>query len=244
MAPRVLAGSGAGASASAEFARRNRGRWWRLPVFRMLEVVGVGAAIFTAFAIRGAGHGAAVLGALLAVGAGWAAVRVRPESDPGRWQRGAAGERATAALLQALPKRFVVGHDLPVPGSTANIDHVVIGPTGVFVIDSKAYRGRLRVRRGRLWAGERAVDAGPAAWEAAVVSEVTGARARAVLAIHGSGLRRRGLDDGGVWIVPASRVAAVVAGGRRSRWSRRQAGTRLGRTAVGAMAGKIAATLS
>jgi len=32
----------------------------------------------------------------------------------------------------------VVFHDLAVPGNTsANIDHLVIGPTGVFVIDSK-----------------------------------------------------------------------------------------------------------
>jgi hypothetical protein len=244
MAPRVLAGSGAGASAAAEFARRSRARWWRLPVFRLLEVVAVGAAVFAAFAVRGAGPGAAVLGAAVAGGAGWAAARVRPETDPERWRRGADGERTTAALLQALPRRFVVGHDLAVPGSAANIDHVVIGPTGIFVIDTKAYRGRLGVRRRRLWAGRREVDAGPAAWEAALVSEVAGVPVRAVLAVHGSGLRRRGVDDNGVWIVPAARVATVVARGRRSGWSRPQAGTRLGRTAIEAIAGEIAATFS
>jgi hypothetical protein len=38
----------------------------------------------------------------------------------------------------------VVFHDLAVPGSPANVDHLVIGPTGVFVIDSKRWRGRVR----------------------------------------------------------------------------------------------------
>jgi hypothetical protein len=45
-------------------------------------------------------------------------------------------------------------HDLAVPGSRANIDHMVIGPGGVFVIDSKQYRGRLQLDpSGRLWHG-------------------------------------------------------------------------------------------
>jgi hypothetical protein len=34
--------------------------------------------------------------------------------------------------------------DLAVPGRRANTDHLAIGPGGVFVIDSKQYRGRLR----------------------------------------------------------------------------------------------------
>jgi hypothetical protein len=57
-------------------------------------------------------------------------------------------------------------HDLAVPGSRANIDHLVIGPGGVFVIDSKHHRGRLQLDgSGRLWHGRysraptlRAVD--------------------------------------------------------------------------------------
>jgi hypothetical protein len=48
----------------------------------------------------------------------------------------------------------VVLHDLAVPGSRANLDHLVIGPGGVFVVDSKQYRGRLQLDpSGRLWHG-------------------------------------------------------------------------------------------
>ena len=40
---------------------------------------------------------------------------------------------------------WAVVHDLALPQSQANIDHLLIGPGGVFVIDSKQYRGRLQL---------------------------------------------------------------------------------------------------
>jgi Nuclease-related domain len=95
-----------------------------------------------------------VLGALAAVAAGWG-LRFRPSPDAVAWRRGAAGERRTARLLDPLERQgWAVLHDLAVPGSRANIDHLVIGPGGVFVIDSKQYRGRLQLDGvGRLWYG-------------------------------------------------------------------------------------------
>jgi hypothetical protein len=67
----------------------------------------------------------------------------------------AAGERRTARLLGPLERHgWAVLHDLAVPGSRANLDHLVIGPGGVFVIDSKQYRGRLQLDpTGGLWHG-------------------------------------------------------------------------------------------
>ena len=62
------------------------------------------------------------------------------------WERGADGEVATAMVLQGLPTGWVVLHDLHWPGRRfANIDHVVIGPPGVFVVDSKNWSGRIEV---------------------------------------------------------------------------------------------------
>ena len=93
----------------------------------------------------GAGPDWPLLG--LALGTGGAAMVLWPRYDPSRWARGAAGELATAALLEHLPGRqWVVLHDLALPGSRANVDHLVIGPTGVWVVDTKAYRARLDVR--------------------------------------------------------------------------------------------------
>jgi hypothetical protein len=97
---------------------------------------------------------ALVLGAVAAVAAGWG-LRFQPGPDAVAWRQGAVGERRTARLLAGLERQgWVVLHDLAVPGSRANIDHLVVGPGGVFVIDSKQYRGRLQLDpSGRLWHG-------------------------------------------------------------------------------------------
>jgi hypothetical protein len=95
-----------------------------------------------------------VLGTLATVAAGWG-LRFQPSPDAVAWRRGAAGERRTARLLAALERHgWAVLHDLALPGSRANLDHLAIGPGGVFVIDSKHYRGRLQLDpSGRLWHG-------------------------------------------------------------------------------------------
>jgi hypothetical protein len=54
-------------------------------------------------------------------------------------QRGAAGEIGVGAILQTFPDNFYVINDLTTP--FGNLDHVVVGPTGVFVIDTKNWRG-------------------------------------------------------------------------------------------------------
>jgi hypothetical protein len=54
-------------------------------------------------------------------------------------QRGAAGEIGVGSILQKFPDNFYVINDLTTP--FGNLDHVVVGPTGVFVIDTKNWRG-------------------------------------------------------------------------------------------------------
>ena len=68
------------------------------------------------------------------------------------WGRGASGERATAKALASLPSdTWVVLHDVRWPGRPfANIDHVAIGPGGVFVIDSKNWSGSVQLDGGVL----------------------------------------------------------------------------------------------
>jgi Nuclease-related domain len=58
-----------------------------------------------------------------------AAVQAQP--GRGRLAAGSGGERRTARLLAALERHgWVVLHDLALPGSRANLDHLVIGPGG------------------------------------------------------------------------------------------------------------------
>lgn len=64
-----------------------------------------------------------------------------------RWARGADGEEI---VEQALAKRcpdIRVLHDRRIPGSRANIDHIAVAPTGVWVIDTKRYNGKLQVAK-------------------------------------------------------------------------------------------------
>ncbi|WP_345545773.1 nuclease-related domain-containing protein, partial [Microbacterium jejuense] len=58
------------------------------------------------------------------------------------WERGAIGEEVLARRLADLPDTFRVLHDRRIRGTRANIDHIVIGPTGVWVIDAKRYVGK------------------------------------------------------------------------------------------------------
>jgi hypothetical protein len=156
--------------------------------------------------------------AVVAVVAGLAGWLFRADPDPERWLRGAAGESATALLLDRLAsRRWVLRHDLRLPGSRANVDHLVIGPTGVWVVDSKAYRARLLVRRGQVWAGDYPVDVGPVAWEASRVSELLGdsVDVTPLVAVHGEGLRRRGKRCAGVRVIPAASLVRRLRRGRR-----------------------------
>ena len=56
-------------------------------------------------------------------------------------EKGNHGERVVAELLDVLDGAgWCVLHDRYKPGSAANLDHVVVGPPGVFVIDAKNWK--------------------------------------------------------------------------------------------------------
>ncbi len=76
------------------------------------------------------------------------ALSTEPQSTRA-WQSGAEGERRVAARLAELAgEEVLVLHDRRIPGSRANIDHIAIGPAGVYVIDAKRYaNAKVEVRR-------------------------------------------------------------------------------------------------
>jgi hypothetical protein len=55
------------------------------------------------------------------------------------FRKGATGEAIVGFILNNFPDDFRVIHDLTTP--FGNIDHVVIGPTGAYVIDAKNWKG-------------------------------------------------------------------------------------------------------
>lgn len=70
------------------------------------------------------------------------AVSDEPQSTAS-WARGAVGEEKLGARLDSLlsPENQVL-HDRRIPKTAANIDHIVVCPSGVVVIDAKRYQGR------------------------------------------------------------------------------------------------------
>lgn len=59
------------------------------------------------------------------------------------WDTGAKGEEMLAASLNKLfDQHVLVLHDRRIPKSKANIDHIAVTPTGVYVIDAKRYRDK------------------------------------------------------------------------------------------------------
>lgn len=62
----------------------------------------------------------------------------------------ALAEEATARTLSTLGIGFTVWHDVATHDSERKIDHIVLGPTGVFAMLSEDYGGPVRVRRGEL----------------------------------------------------------------------------------------------
>jgi len=79
----------------------------------------------------------------------------RLAQDAAAWEAGAEGERRVAEALSVLTAAFnvVVMHDrLLRPGrSQANLDHVVISPAGVHLVDAKNWAGNVTVYQGSLW---------------------------------------------------------------------------------------------
>jgi hypothetical protein len=154
-----------------------------------------------------------LVGLAVAAVVGWR-LRFRPSEQVTAWRRGAEGERRTARLLNRLTRDdYVVFHDLAVPGSPANVDHLVIGPSGMFVIDSKQWTGSIHQGTdGLVWHNHYRLDRTleTVGWEAQQVSRLLGGRAAALLCVHGAYVHGGGLHAQGVAIVPAHLLRSAL----------------------------------
>jgi hypothetical protein len=229
-----------GGSAQARWRRMRAAEWtaWtRTLPWRVAAILGIGAAGGVLGSLLAPWLGL-VLGGLAAVVAGWG-LRFRPSPDAVAWRRGATGERRTARLLEPLEQHgWAVLHDLAIPGSQANIDHLVIGPGGVFAIDSKQYRGRLQLDAvGKLWHGRYplAPAVRAASWEADQAAQVLpdpGTAVVPIIAVHGVQVPWGKVVMDGVRVVTARRLPSmlrqlpVVLGPERVAWLADQARVR------------------
>lgn len=61
------------------------------------------------------------------------------EKERMNFRKGATGEARIGYVLESFPDKYAVIHDLTTP--FGNIDHVVVRPTGAYVIDTKNWKG-------------------------------------------------------------------------------------------------------
>ncbi len=69
------------------------------------------------------------------------------------WYKGYEGEKTVKKSLKKLNGGYHIFNDVKLPGSWGNIDHIVVGPTGIFVIESKNLGG-LHIVDGDNWSAK------------------------------------------------------------------------------------------
>ncbi|MFC5825713.1 nuclease-related domain-containing protein [Nonomuraea insulae] len=150
-----------------------------------------------------------------------AVYRARSSSSVPAWRRTSVAERRTEAQLRKLERSgYRTLHARAIPGSEAQIDHLVVGPTGVYAVDSEKWDRRLpvRVQMGKkLFHGP--FDMKPrlteAKWEASqaseLISETFGREVAVVpsLAIYGPPVP---------WKIMTIRGVDVYQGDRARKW--------------------------
>lgn len=146
----------AGSSAQREYEKRRARRAEevrrRLSITIPLTIVGgIAAGLVAEHVYRGLGWLAGIV-VLLYLGLQFWGAKQHIES----YGKGAEGERKTGRVLEHRnPAGYRVLHDRRIPGSRANIDHIAIGPGGVFVIETKNYTGRLEIRGDEIFVSGR-----------------------------------------------------------------------------------------
>jgi hypothetical protein len=204
-----------GRSADTQYRRRRAAElaaWtpslsWRAPL-----VLAAGLVAGTLAAQAGLPW-AGLAGLAVAVLVGWR-LRFRPSAQARAWQRGAHGERQTARLLDRLGREgYVSFHDLALPDSAANLDHVVVGPSGVFVIDSKQWTGQVQQSAdGLVWHNHYRLDRTLATlrWQAETLGRLLGVPVAPLVCVHGARIQGGGLRTQGVAIIPATRLGRAL----------------------------------
>ena len=78
------------------------------------------------------------------------------------WGKGSEGESWLAGYIdREVGGNVIALHDRLIPGTRGNIDHIFVASTGVWVVDAKAYKGKV-VRRevGPLWSRDNELHIG------------------------------------------------------------------------------------
>lgn len=125
------------------------------PLFVSIFALGVASALMVFVVLE--------IGALLTVVALCAVAYFlyRGERRMENFYKGARGEERVAGILRSLPDTYHVFNDFV--AGRAHVDHVVVGPAGVFAIETKFWRGKVTLEEGHILLDGRLPDHAPLA---------------------------------------------------------------------------------
>jgi hypothetical protein len=207
---------------SPRLALGQRHRWW---LWRAGSAIAAGG---LAGALIGWPVGLIAAGLVLCTGALFS-YRVSPAFSP--TARAPSARRRTKRRLARLGSAgYLSLHGRAIPGTGQVIDHLVVGPAGIYAVDSEVWDRRLPVRAtrgGKLFHGPRdqAARLEHARWEADQAARLIGAAlgqsitARPAMVIYGPAVP---------WIVVRIGGVDVFCGRRLRKYLRREAAGRSG----------------
>jgi hypothetical protein len=132
-----------------------------------------------------------------------------PSGEALSWYTGALGEIAVAGVLGWLGDEWTVLHSVPVGEGDTDIDHVVIGPPGVFTINTKNHAGQ------KIWIGGHGLL-------------VSGQKTNYIgLAAAEASRAERLLSDAAGLVVPVSPLIVLVNAGERTVKAAPEGGVRV-----------------
>ena len=141
---RLLRKAEAGLYAQAKYERGLRAYRRRMRTPLLIVVVPMLLFVIAVMVSRRLDAWSLAVGAMLAAAIALVIfVRDEPPQHVAKWGRGAAGERKTEKALKRLERKgWTVEHDIQREGR-ANLDHVVTGPGGVFLLETKNLAGTI-----------------------------------------------------------------------------------------------------
>ena len=186
------------------------GMW---PIFIGIFVAGFALATWV-FGPAGIG---AVLFAVAVVFSCWTGTRGLRRVE--RFFKGARGEEKVAGILAGLPDGYHVFNDFR--AGNAHVDHVVLGPTGVFSVETKCWAGEVTVEEGSVLINGRLPSRDPVPQAVEECEQVRGSFAAVgwkgkvipILVFASDNFRASAIEVGGAVVMNSSGIVRAITSG-------------------------------
>lgn len=186
------------------------GMW---PIFVGVFVAGFSLAMW----VWGPSGIGAVLFAVAAATSFWTGTRGLRRVE--RFFKGARGEEKVAGVLAGLPDGYHVFNDFK--AGSAFVDHVVLGPTGVFSVETKCWSGEVTVEEGSVLVNGRLPSRDPVPQAVKESELVRGSfaavgwkgRVVPILVFASDNFRASAIEVGGAVIMNSSGIVGAITSG-------------------------------